>query len=126
MRIYSFFIKPGLEVEQNLICLAERFDWFAFLLPPLWATANGLWREFGAMLAVFALFIGAGNFFVLPALPLYFLFALWLGLAAGSIRMRALERKGWQRQSDLIAAGQLMAESLFWRQQQHSLDGKQQ
>ena len=124
MAIYRLFLKPGGAADTNLISLAERFNWFAFLLPPFWAATHGLWREFILMFAaVVALFI-VENFFVLPAFSLYFLFALWLGFEASRIRITSLQRRGWHRQMDLIAPDQLMAESRFWQQQ--PLGDKQQ
>jgi len=116
LSIYRLFSKSGPAPEKDLVCLAERFNWFAFLLPPFWAAAHGLWREFIAMFAaLFALLI-VENFFALPAFSLYFLFVLWLGFEASRIHAKALLRSGWHWEMDLIAADQLLAQSRFWRQ----------
>ncbi len=115
MSIYTLLVKPGETADEDFVCLSERFDWFAFLLPPVWATSNRLWRELALMLLGLAAALTAGIFFVLPAVALYFLFALWLGFEAGPVHMRALERRGWRVKTELIAASQDMAESRFWR-----------
>ncbi|VAW23221.1 hypothetical protein MNBD_ALPHA12-1480 [hydrothermal vent metagenome] len=107
-----------------MVCLAERFNWFAFFLPPVWAAIHGLWREFILMLAALVAFIIVGNFFVLPAFSLYFIFALWLGFDASRLHALALARSGWQWQKDLVAPDRIMAEARFWQQQ--PLGGKQQ
>jgi len=122
LSIYRLFSKPGAAPDgapsdQDLVCLAERFNWFAFLLPPLWAASHGLWRQFILMFAALALFVAAGNFFALPVFSLYFVFALWLGFEASSIHARSLMRRGWRQEMDLIAPDQELAESRFWRHQ---------
>ncbi len=123
--IYRLFSKSGGAADNDLVCLAEGFNWFAFLLPPFWAISHGLWRElilmFGAVVGVLIV----GNFFALPVFSLYFLFALWLGFDASRIHGLALDRSGWHWETDLIAPDRLMAESRFWHQQ-FSPSGKQQ
>ena len=94
--------------------IAEKFSWLAFLLPPVFALAHRLWLLLiGYIVAVIALgFVGsvlggAATFW------LYVLFALWIGIAAPSLRREALHRRGWSHRGDLVAAAPDLA-TLSW------------
>jgi len=39
MHLYTLHAKPGRDLEA----IGDGFDWFAFLVPPLWAIWHGLW-----------------------------------------------------------------------------------
>lgn len=84
----------------------EKFSWLAFLLPPVYAVAHGLWLE---LLGFFALVILAVVIGALAGedagLLCYLALALLIGLEAPTIRAAALSRKGFEHRADLIAAG---------------------
>lgn len=105
------------EGDDCLICLADRFSWFAFLLPPVWALANGLWLLLVAMIAVMAAFIQLSEFSALPGFSLYFLFVLWLGFEANWLVGNKLIRRGWQDNSMVSAPGLMQAETKYFSSQ---------
>ncbi len=96
--------------DDVLICLSDRFDWFAFLLPPLWALWNRLWMVLAVMVGFFLVLAFAGQYVVFPALSLYLLAAWWLGFEAGTLRGASLKRRGWRQGEPVLANDLLEAE----------------
>ncbi len=113
--------KPGVEVLERVVTLytlhapqpgtdklpeavAEKFSWFAALLPPVHALAHRLWDQLGlfvlglGIIAVTARFIGPD-----AAFWLYVLLALACGFAAPGARRRALGRRGYEPAGHRIA-----------------------
>lgn len=101
--------KPG---RSDLpAAIAEKFSWFAAVLPPFFLARHGLWLELLAwvlkLVALFALslFIGGDAVFAL-----YLLAAIWLGFAAPGLRRHALSWRGWQHRQDRVALSQDLAQ----------------
>lgn len=111
MTLYSLFTRNGAEGPSEAPeAVAERFSWFAFLLPPVYALTHGLWLVLlGLVVAIFALgfagvWLGGGTTFWL-----YWLLALWFGFEAPAFRRRKLLRKGFSHAGDTIAAAEDLA-----------------
>lgn len=110
MTLFAIYDRPSAAPAA----VPEKFSWLAFLLPPVFALAHGLWLALVAyVVAVIALGFagtvlgGAATFW------LYLLFALWIGFAAPSLRRDALASRGWSHRRDLIAAAPDLA-TLSW------------
>ncbi len=114
MSIYTLHQHPDDASGADLVCLPDRFNWFAALLPPFWAAANGLWKVLALMLAVLFAMVALGMFFTLPVFGLYLLGAWWLGFEASNIHSRALVAKGWGEGVDIIASDALLAEQAYF------------
>lgn len=93
------------------ICLPDRFDWFAFLVPPVWAIAHQLWRELAVMIVGLIVLALAAGYFDLPFFALYLAGALWLGIEAHQIHGRALLRRGFALTGALSAPDRVEAET---------------
>ena len=104
MTLYAIFEpKPGKAGGPDAV--AERFSWFAAILPPVFALAHGLWLELlGFVVVAVALRFAAPWIGGSAAFGLYVLFVLWIGFAAASIRRHALAWRGWRHRRDIVAA----------------------
>lgn len=100
--------------DDTLICLPERFSWFAFLLPPVWALTNGLWRVLIIMLVIVVALLLANRFISLPVPPIYLLGSWWLGFESSSLQSGALQRRGWTEAGSVFAQSLLQAERKFF------------
>jgi len=110
MTLFAIYERPAAAPAV----IPEQFSWLAFWLPPVFALVHGLWLLLTAyIVAVIAL--GFASIFVggTAAFWLYLLFALWIGLAAPSLRRHALSHRGWSHRRDLIAAAPDLA-TLSW------------
>ncbi len=114
MSIFVLHQHPKDTTGANLICLSDRFNWFAALLPPFWAVANGLWKVLALMAAFFLTLMALGLVFELPVFGLYLLGAWWFGFEASNIHSRALVAKGWGEGVDIIASDALLAEQAYF------------
>lgn len=112
MTLYSLFTRNAAEngpIEAPE-AVAERFSWFAFLLPPLYALVHGLWLVFlGLAVAMFALGFARSWLGGEATFWLYWLLALWFGFEAPTFRRRKLRRKGFAPAGDAIAAAEDLA-----------------
>ncbi|MDB5530807.1 MAG: hypothetical protein JWR51_3910 [Devosia sp.] len=94
--------------------IPEKFSWAAFLLPPIFALVHGLWLELIAYaVTVIALGFAATILGGAATVWLYFLFVLWIGFTAPSLRRHALHRRGWTHHGDRVAAAPDLA-TLSW------------
>lgn len=83
----------------------DRFSWFAFLLPPVWAVAHGLWLELLGFLALCVLTSIIGRFAGdEAAILVYLALALLIGFEAAAIRGAALKRQGFGHRADLVSS----------------------
>lgn len=82
--------------EQELVVVPDKFSWFAALLTPVWCLVHLMWLELLAYVGV-AFILGFVTFFVGEdaAWWIGILVAILIGLEAGSIRGRFLERKNY-------------------------------
>ncbi|HVW92455.1 MAG TPA: DUF2628 domain-containing protein [Devosia sp.] len=98
------------DVKPAPVAVAERFSWFAAVLPPLWAIAHGLWLElvlYVALLCVlsfFGLLIGSA-----AAFWIYVACAVWIGFEAAGVRRAALRRRGWRERGEVVAPSEDVA-----------------
>jgi len=111
MTLYSLFTRNGAEgPDAAPEAVAERFSWFAFLLPPVYALAHRLWLVFlGLVVAILALGFAGRWLGGDAAFWLYGLMALWFGFEAPAFRARKLHRQGYLHAGDTIAAAEDLA-----------------
>ena len=100
MTLYSVY-----ERHDEASAVADRFSWFAAVLPPVYALVNGLWLLLcGWVVAVAAIgalgWYGGGE----AAVCAYILGAILLGFEAPTFHRRALRHRGWQYTGDYLAA----------------------
>ena len=100
--------------DKNLICLPDRFNWFAFVLPPIWALSNKLWFNFLAMILYVLASTLVGEFLILPTLALYVLAVVWLGFEANAILGKSYARRGWRALNPVVATNRLGAERRYF------------
>jgi len=78
------------------VAVAERFSWFAALLPPVHALVHRLWVQLALFVIGLVAIVLAGRFLGPEVGPwLYFLLALASGYAAAGARRRSLLRRGF-------------------------------
>ena len=103
MTLYSIFEKPQVKAAKGRVrfnppvAIADRFSWFAALLPPLFALANGLWLVLLFWIALvgglaYASRIIGGD----AAFWIYVLVALFMGFEAPSFRRDKLLLRGYR------------------------------
>lgn len=103
MTLYAIFApRPGSAALPEAV--AEKFSWFATLLPPVHALLHRLWDQLALYLVGLAAIIFAERWVGADAaIWLYILLAIACGLAAPGARRRALQRRG------LVTAGHRFA-----------------
>lgn len=108
MTVYSVFERPDAMAPA---VIPEKFSWFAALLPPVYALVHGLWLALLLFAAiVIALVFGSVIIGDEAAFWLYVLLAVLIGFEAPAFRRRALKVRGWTYRSDVIAAGEDLAQ----------------
>jgi hypothetical protein len=86
--------KPGSAALPEAV--AEKFSWFAALLPPVHALAHRLWDQLALFLVGLAAIVVAERWTGADAaIWLYILLALACGFAAPAARRRSLRRRGY-------------------------------
>ncbi len=102
---------------ERLVFVKEGFNWFAFLLPPVWMLVNRLWLALAGYLGV-AIVLGAGLGALGVSPSWSFLFNLVLNLLvaleADSIERWTLERKGWRLIGTVSGANSRECERRFF------------
>ncbi len=103
MTTHVVMIPPGTGASEEAVMaefVADRFSFWAFILPAVWALWHRMWLEAIALLvlagsiAFFGSSIGGtGGEMVSTFLGLFVSF--FVGLENGSLRVAALRRKGW-------------------------------
>lgn len=98
----------------DTVYVKERFSWFAFLLPPVWALTHRLWLEALGWLVV-VIVIGALSLLIGDEAVgwLYLLFALWIGFSAPDLRIASLLRRGYVQRGAVAADDELAAETIY-------------
>lgn len=108
MTIYAVFER---DAKEGPAVVADRFSWFAAILPPIYAIAYGLWLELAAFVVFVLLLAVVGKIASAEAaLWSYVVIAVWLGFEAPRFRAATLERSGWRHSADVVASGRDMAE----------------
>ena len=114
MTLYSVYAHQ----REAPLVVADRFSWFAALLPPLYALVHGLWLGllgYGVALAVLvglSLWIGTDAGF-----GLYILFAALIGFEAPTLRRLKLSARGWHYRSEIIAGAEDLAQVEYLKRQ---------
>ncbi|MEP7239753.1 MAG: DUF2628 domain-containing protein [Devosia sp.] len=120
MTVYSIFEKPQEKAAKRRarfappVAIADRFSWFAAVLPPLFALANGLW-----LLLLFWIVLVAGLAYAGrvigddAAFWLYVLVAVFLGFEAPAFRRDGLLARGYLWRGEVIAQAPDLAEREF-------------
>jgi len=107
-RLYTVHHKGSGDVRV----IADRFDWLAFLLPPLWAVWHGLW----VTLAVQALLVAlAAQWSPLAMAPVFSGIAAIAGFEGGAVRRVELRLRRWREAGVVEARSPEGAEELFLR-----------
>ena len=97
-------------VKPIPVVVAERFSWFAALLPPIWAAVHGLWLELVVYVALLCVLGFAGIFVGGSAVFwIYVACAIWIGFEAASLRRAALRRRGWRDRGEIVAPSEDVA-----------------
>lgn len=116
MTLYSIFEKPQAKAAKDRapVAVAERFSWFAMLLPPVFALLNGLWLLLLFWVAlVMGLAYAARLIGPEASFCLYALVALFLGFEAPALRRDWLLFRGFQWRGDIIAQAEDLAQRDF-------------
>jgi hypothetical protein len=108
MTIYAVFDR---DMQSAPAVVADRFSWFAALLPPLFAIVHGLWLELLGFILV-AMLLGAASNLIGDgtAFWIYVVFAVWIGFEAATLRRAALRRRGWRYRTEVVAGAPDLAE----------------
>ena len=107
MTLYAVYQRSA---EAPMV-VADRFSFFAALLPPLYALTHSLWLALlfyvvaVICLAAASLLVGAP-----AAFWLYVLLALLIGFEAPALRQRKLAVSGWRYSGEMIAAAEDQAQ----------------
>jgi hypothetical protein len=107
-RLYTLHHKPG----EDIRAVADRFDWLAAILPPLWAVWHGLWLTLAGQAALVA---AAAAWSPLAALPAYFGIAAILAFEGGALHRTELRLRRWREAGVVEARSPEGAEELFLR-----------
>lgn len=99
MTLYSVYAR-----HDEAAAVADRFDWFAAVLPPVYALVHGLWLLLlGWVILVAGIvalrWFGGGE----AAFWTYILSAILIGFEAGTLHRRALRHRGWHHTGDYLA-----------------------
>ena len=115
MTLYSLFTRNGADgPDAAPQAVAERFSWFAFLLPPLHALVHRHWGQLGLfVLGLAGLVLGARFLGAEAVCWLYLPFALAFGFAAPGAERRALRRRGYAPAGHVFAADADLARLAF-------------
>lgn len=106
MTVYSVYERQ----DRAPSAIADRFSWFAAVLPPVYALVHGLWLMLGGWVvlvaAVAALgWYGGGE----AAFWTYILVSILIGFEAATLYRHKLRHRGWQHAGDYVAADQDLA-----------------
>ena len=107
-QLYTVHHKGSGEVRV----IADRFDGFALLLPPLWAVWHGLWITLAGQLLLVAL---AALWSPLAALAVLSGLAAILGFEGGAVGRAELRLRRWREAGVVEARSPEGAEELYLR-----------
>ncbi|MFQ5566366.1 MAG: hypothetical protein ACE5EU_08390 [Paracoccaceae bacterium] len=107
-RLYTVHHKGSGDIRV----IADRFDWFAFLLPPFWAVWHGLWITLAGQVLAVAV---AALWSPLAVLPVFAGLTAILGFEGAAVRRAELGLRRWRRAGVVEARSPEGAEELFLR-----------
>lgn len=99
MKTYSVQSLPWSSASDgDVVIIAEKFNWMAFIFGPFWAFWHGMWRTALVLLVIAAAIGGLGMLAGLTTdlvSVLQLLVQIGLGLWANDLRRAALARRGY-------------------------------
>lgn len=96
--------------ERGLCVVADRFDWLALLLAPVWVVWHGLWIAGLVVVAVLGAAAAVTPWAVLPA---YVGVAFLLAFEGGSVTRAELRLRRWREAGAVEARSEAGAEELY-------------
>ncbi len=108
MRLYTLHHKGSGDIRV----IADRFDWFALALAPLWAVWHGLWITLAGQILLLAL---AVSWSPAAAAPMLAGLAAIAGTEGGSLRRAELRLRRWREAGVVEARSPEGAEELYLR-----------
>ncbi len=96
----------------NIRVIADRFDWFALALAPLWAVWHGLWITLAVQVLLVAL---AALWAPSAALVVFYGLAVIAGFEGGAVRRAELRLRRWREAGVVEARSPEGAEELYLR-----------
>lgn len=116
MTLYSIFEKPQEKAAKKRarfappVAIADRFSWFAALLPPVFALSNGLWLILLFWIAVVGGLAYASRIIGVDAAAcLYVLVAVFIGIEAPAFRRDKFLFRGYEWRGDVISSAEDLA-----------------
>ncbi len=107
-RLYTVHHKGSGDVRV----IADRFDWFALALAPLWAVWHGLWITLAVQVLLVAL---AALWAPSAALVVFYGLAVIAGFEGGAVRRAELRLRRWREAGVVEARSPEGAEELYLR-----------
>ena len=107
-RLYTVHHKGSGEIRV----IADRFDGFAFLLPPLWAVWHALWITLAVQVLLVTL---AALWAPSAALVVFYGLAVIAGFEGGAVRRAELRLRRWREAGVVEARSPEGAEELYLR-----------
>lgn len=108
MTLYSVFDR---RLDEAPAVVADRFSWFAALLPLVYGIVHGLWAGLAGYVAGVVVIMLAGFYLGADAgFWLYVLLAALIGWEAPALRRRALRRRGYIYRAERIAPAEDVAQ----------------
>jgi hypothetical protein len=123
MRTYTVHQKPfwesreGADDTDGIVVLKDGFNWFAFVLAPVWALWHRLWWVALALAGLAVALQGGALALDLDARAadaLGLALAFWIGCEANDLRRWTMRRRGWQDLGLVVARTQDEAERRFF------------
>ena len=103
MTLYSVYARP----DHAPVLVADRFSWFAALLPPVYALAHRLWLLLAGWVVALAVCVAASGWIGgEAAVWAMLLLGLFLGFEAPAARHRALLQRGFAHAADLVGTSE--------------------
>lgn len=107
LHFYSVYLKPGYRAEHDApLLVSEGFNWFSFLLGPIWALYHRLWDFMAIQLlgnAICWWLEQGGHISELTSTLLMVGIATWAGFEAANYQHRGFKRRGYVL-ADVVAA----------------------
>ena len=107
-RLYTVHHKGSGDIRV----IADRFDWFALALAPLWALWHGLWITLAVQVLLVAL---AALWAPSAALVVFYGLAVIAGFEGGAVRRAELRLRRWREAGVVEARSPEGAEELYLR-----------
>lgn len=118
MRIYTVHINPKKKQPYTIpVFVEEAVNWYAFIVPGIWALYHRLWLVFAAVVAVNLLLGGLANAEIISPFSLGVIqlgFHFFMALEGNNWRRSKLKAQGYVTSDVVTADGELAAEQRFF------------